>query len=257
MPDDPGIGFILLLCGIGFAANFVGVITGSSGIVTTAAMMAFGVDPAHAVANSRFSVLGTDLTSIAAFHRAKRIRYRLAIPLALLAFTTSMLVAGQLAGIDKGALKLIIGSAILLLFLLAVAFPRIGVEGGSERDGWGAWLLGGILIAAATALTTVSGGAAGALYSYILVLVFGQTFLDSAGTRKIVALGLTLGAIPTFMIQGLVDYAVAAPLLAANAAGGWFGARYMIRRGEKVVRWIFLAGVLGIAIWLVYEGTRQ
>lgn len=220
-------------------------------------MMAFGFDPAHAVANTRFSVLGTDITSIAAFHRAGRIRYPLALPLAALAFTTSMFVAGHLASIEKGTLTLIIGSAILLLVVLAVAFPRIGAENGRERGGWRVWSIGAILVAAATALTTVSGGAAGALYSYILVLVFGQTFLDSAGTRKIIALGLTVGAVPAFMVQGLVDYAVAVPLLVANAAGGWFGARYMIRRGEKVVRWVFLAGVLGIALWLVYEGVTK
>jgi uncharacterized membrane protein YfcA len=219
-------------------------------------MMAFGLDPVHAVANTRFSVLGTDLASIVAFHRARRIRYRLALPLAILAFVTSMLVARELQHIPKETLKLIIGGAILLLVVLAVAFPRIGTEPGRERGGLGVWIFGSALIMAATALTTVSGGAAGAVYSYILVLVFGQTFLDSAGTRKIVALGLTLGAIPTFMLLGLVDYAIAVPLLAANAAGGWFGARYMIRRGEKVVRQVFLAGVLLIAAWLVYEGVK-
>ena len=244
-------GAIVVICIVGFASNFVGVVTGGSGILMTASMLWFGIPEHTAVANTRFSVLGTDITSIIAFHRAGRIRYRLALPLAAVSVLAAVGVAQMLPSLSKEALRQLIGATVLLMVVVTLAFPRVGAEGGRERGGWKVWSTGAVLIFMTTALSTVAGGAAGVLYSYVLVLVFGQTFLDSAGTRKIVALGLTVGAVPVFILQGLVTYEVAVPLLLSNAAGGWLGARFMIRSGEKAVRWVFLAGVALIAVWLL------
>jgi hypothetical protein len=208
-------------------------------------MIVLGIPPAVAVANTRFSILGVDITSIREFHAAKKIHYKLAFPLAVVSGAAALVSAQYLPDMDGELLKKVIAGAMLLSIVLFVAFPKVGSVTG--RPMAGAWLIGVPLIAISTVIATVTGGLAGMLYSYILVLVFGETFLESAGTRKIIAFALTLSAATTFVIQGLVDYRVAGPLLVSSGLGGWFGSRFMIKRGDKVVRWIFLAGVAVMA----------
>jgi uncharacterized membrane protein YfcA len=237
-----------LVCAVGFAANWFGIITGGSGLFTTGLMIMLGVPPVQAVANTRFSILGVDVTSIREFHAAKKIHYRLALPLAVVSGAVAYVSSRYLQDFDGDLLKKIIAGAMLFSIVLFLIFPRIGSTPGRPRGGAWAWISGGFLVGVSTAIATVTGGLAGMLYSYILVLVFGETFLESAGTRKIIAFALTLAAATTFVIEGLVDYGVAVPLLISSGLGGWFGSRFMIARGDKVVRWVFLAGVAVMAV---------
>lgn len=242
---------IALIAAVGFVANWFGIVTGGSGLITTAVMAMLGIPPMVAVANTRFSILGVDVTSIREFHAARKINYRLALPLAAVSGISALVAAQYLNRIEGDDLKRIIAGCMLLSVVLFLAFPKIGATAREPRTGAGAWIGGGILIAASTVLATISGGLAGMLYSYILVLVFGETFLESAGTRKIIAFALTISAAGTFMRKGLVDYSVAVPLLLSSGLGGWLGSRFMIARGEKVVRWVFLVGVAGLALWVI------
>jgi uncharacterized membrane protein YfcA len=242
---------IVLVCAAGFVANGFGIITGGSGLVTTALMIALGVPPAGAVAITRFSVLGVDIPSIGEFHRAGKIHYRLALPLAAVSAAAAAAGAQTLTLFDAATLKAVIGGAMLASVVLLIAFPKVGTSGGTLRSGAGVWALGASLIAVSTAVAAVTGGLAGTLYSYILVGVFGETFLESAGTRKVIAFALTIFATATFVAQGLVDFTVGVPLLLAGGLGGWLGSRTVIRRGEKAARWIFLAGAIILAVWVV------
>lgn len=239
---------IALICAVGFAANWVGIITGGSGLFTTGLMIMLGIPDKIAVANTRFSILGVDITSIKEFHGAKKIHYRIALPLAAVSCVSAAAASQFLPRIENHDLRKLIAGAMLLSVVLFALFPKIGSTPAQPKTGWRPWALGIPLVAASTAIAALTGGLAGMLYSMILVLVYGETFLESAGTRKIIAFALTLAAATTFAIQGLVDYRVAVPLLVSSGLGGWFGSRFMIRRGDKAVRWIFLAGVAGMAL---------
>jgi uncharacterized membrane protein YfcA len=242
---------IAVVCALAFCAHFVGVITGGTGFVTTITMFLFGMDITNAVATTRVSVLGMDVTSLWVFARARKLSVRVALPLAVVAFVTATAAAQFLEHIPDEVLKRIVGGCMLLLVLLALLSPRAGVEKKEIRRPRLAWTFGVFTMIVATAVATVAGGGAGPLYSWILIFIFGQTYLESAGTRKIVTLGLTIGAAATFILRGLVEARVVIPLLLASSLGAYLGARFMIRRGEKVVRIIFLIGVTLCAIWLI------
>lgn len=246
---------IVVLCVVGVAGNFFGVVTGGSGILATLTMYAFGVPLPNAVANSRFSGIGTDSAAIPVFHMAGRINYRLAIPLTGVALIASAAGARTLEWIPPETLKRIIGGTILLVVGLMLVFPKIGGGAAPERPRTaGRWLLGGALIAVCTLVAAIAGGAAGPLYSAVLIGVFGQTIVESAATRKVVSIGLTAGSVATYIALGLVDWELAIPLAAANAVGGWSGSRFAVRVRAGAVRAIFLVGVGALGAWLIVHG---
>jgi len=96
------------------------------------------------------------------------------------------------------------------------------------------------------------GGGAATFYSYVLILVFGQTFLESAGTRKILTLASAFIASIVYIISGIVNYAFFVTLFTATIIGSYLGSAYAIKKGEKWVRSLFIIIVLLMAVRLLF-----
>ena len=80
--------------------------------------------------------------------------------------------------------------------------------------------------------------------SYILILLFRQTFLESAATVKIAMLFVTIVAALIFAINGAVDYYLASSMFAGGFIGSYIGAHYSDRIGNVWIRRLFIAVVL-------------
>ena len=94
------------------------------------------------------------------------------------------------------------------------------------------------------ALAVVIGGGGGTTFTYLLIIVYGQTILQSIGTRRLPLLAGHLLATILFIWAGNVYYPLAFALLFANALGGWFGSRFYLKKGEKKVRAFFFAIII-------------
>ena len=102
-------------------------------------------------------------------------------------------------------------------------------------------------------VSTLIGGGSGTMTSYILIFFFGETFIQSMGTRKILAMsGLIFSSI-FFIFAGLVLFEIAIPLLITGALGGYMGARFAMKRGEKWVRIFFIAIAFIMALFLFFQ----
>ncbi len=87
---------------------------------------------------------------------------------------------------------------------------------------------------------SIYGAGLGTFLTYLLVFVFGQTFLESAGTRKF-ALGLqSLVASALYWRAGLIDWPSAANLFISMGIGSYIGARYGTKLGNLWIRRLFL-----------------
>jgi len=68
------------------------------------------------------------------------------------------------------------------------------------------------------------------------------------GTRKIISLGGILASSAFFVFSGMVIYEIALPLMVTGALGGWAGARFAMKRGDKWIRVFFIAVVSILAV---------
>jgi uncharacterized membrane protein YfcA len=79
-----------------------------------------------------------------------------------------------------------------------------------------------------------------------MILCFGQTFLQSAGTRKLPFLFGNGLALAVFIPSGNVLWGIGLALGAGTLLGGYLGSLFAIKKGNKWVRVVFFL-VVGLA----------
>ena len=94
-------------------------------------------------------------------------------------------------------------------------------------------------------------GGQGTLSNYILIFVFGKTFLEAAGTRKIASLAAIIVALTIFLYHHLVNFEFGIVLLLGRSLGAFMGAAYGIKKGDEWVRKIFIIVVIIMATKLM------
>ena len=95
------------------------------------------------------------------------------------------------------------------------------------------------------------GAGTGTFVSYILILLFGQTFLESAATRNTVTLPPSLLATIIFALAGVIIYSLGIALFVGYFIGSYIGAHYSDKIGNVWVKRLFFGIVLIMAIKLI------
>lgn len=235
---------IVILIIAAFAANFFSVMTGGAGLIMTPLMVAFGMPPVNAIAATKFSYLGSSITGTIKFHKEKKIDYKIALPLTLYAVVGAFLAAFLLFLVPPSFLKMFIAFMMLGILALVVFNRNIGVKDKELAESRWRMFFGGLLILVAVVMGTLAGGGLIVLISYVLVLLFGESFMHSAGTQKILndVIFIILAAI--FMVKGVVQYEIAVPLLVSASLGGWFGAVYGLSRSAIWIKNTFMVVIV-------------
>jgi len=101
-------------------------------------------------------------------------------------------------------------------------------------------------------LAILVGGGGGTILTYLLIIVYGQTVLQSSGNRRLPLLAGHILATILFVWGGYVYYPLAIPLLFANALGGWFGSRFYLKKGEEKVKRFFFIIVIILGIKILF-----
>lgn len=76
------------------------------------------------------------------------------------------------------------------------------------------------------------------------ILLLGYNFLSASAHAKMVNLATNLGSMTLFLFKGVIIWKIALPMAAANAFGGFAGARLAIAKGNKFIRIFFLVVVV-------------
>jgi uncharacterized membrane protein YfcA len=97
------------------------------------------------------------------------------------------------------------------------------------------------------------GPGTGSFLILAFITLLGYDFLKASATAKFVNLSTNIGSIVLFMLSGHILYRFAIPMAAANAAGGFLGARMAILRGNKFIRLFFLTVVVLMILRFGYD----
>jgi uncharacterized membrane protein YfcA len=224
---------VVLISVVSLVSTYFGTLISGGGLLVTPVLLSFGLPVPVALGTRRFSTLGGLSPSLVQFHRWKKIDYKFSLYLA--AFS----IIGSVAGyhfvdvVNEFILKKIIGFFIVAL-AIALFFENTGKVGKFKGKLYQYKnIIGPPLVALSTYLPIIIGGGGGTVFSYVLIIVYSQTILQSAGNRK---LPLLVGQILTtilFVRAGYVHYPLAFAMLVANMLKGWFGARFFLKKGGK------------------------
>lgn len=243
---------LLVAFGAGIVGASFGAATGGGALLTVPALMLAGLSPAQAVGTSRLGSLGISTSGLLAFHRAGQVDWALGWKMTALQSVGALVGAWSMLQLPGIWVKKFIGAVILLILLLLILFPTAGLEpldvdpkSWRYRSGYFfTFLLGGA--------TGFYQGGGGTLAAYIMILCFGQTFLQSAGTRKLPFLFSNGLALLVFLYHGQVRLLTGLALGVGAFIGGTLGSRFAIKKGNRWVRTAFLVvvGVIALRIML-------
>lgn len=234
---------------IGFIAAFVGTNVGGGGLIIIPLLVFLGMPPKIAIATMRVGTLG--LTgSIYEFHKSKKIDYKIAIPAAALSLIGAYIGSNVLIEMPDDIVSKLIGILTLVVLGVVVTNRSAGIKHITIKNKW-LEPLGYLLFIFVGFWGGFFGGGTGIFASYVLIFMFGQTFLESAGTRKISIVAYSLISLAVFAANGMVEWTSGLVLLVGMFFGACAGASYAIKKGDKWVRALFVIVVIISAIKLL------
>lgn len=242
-----GLGHILLLTALMLATGAIGAITGGNSLINVPLMITVGMSPRQAVATNMFAVTFMTISATARFARAGMLKNRLLIPLGVITFVTSAAGALIAVKLPESVVKLVVGISMAALVLFTL-LNRGTAPPPSTRRRRAFGLLG-------TTLLGVYGGFFSGGYTTLMtvlcVVCFSLTMMESVAITKPINLISCLAASLVFFGGGLIDLRIGLPLAAANLVGGWIGAHFALKGGDRFVRLLFLLTVAALAAKLL------
>ncbi len=253
---------LVWLCGFAFLAGLVDSLVGGGGLIQLPAL--FLLLPQHAAAqvatvfgtNKLSSICGTGM-AVVQYARRVPIRWASILPTTAAAFVSSFLGARLVTGIGTDAFK-----PVIVLLLVAVAIYTYWNKnlGGEHRPKFapGRELLWGVFTGMVIGFYDgFFGPGTGSFLIFIFIGWFGFDFLAASASAKVVNFATNLSAVIYFAYTDHILYAYALPMGVCNVLGALVGTRLAILKGNRFIRWFFLAVVGGMIVWFGWEVARR
>lgn len=239
----------LILAAAGTAAGFFNVVAGGGSLLTMPALILLGFPSAVANGSNRVAVMGQSISSVVAFrrkgYREAVLSMRFALPAALGALLGSM-AAVEVP--DELFRKLL--SGVMILATAASFLRRPGGNGGPGEEP-----RHGLLLSMMFLLVGFYGGFIQAGVGFLIIAALhglGRLSLVRTNGIKVFIVGIyTIPSLLVFVAEGKVAWLPAAILTAGHATGGWLGAHFTVRAGDRWLRIVMAAAVLAMALKLV------
>jgi len=242
---------LLIIFFASLGSSFFGTLVGGSSLITIPVLIFLGLPPHSAIGTDRMGVTGIGIAGLYKFHQKGLVRYRIGFITGIPILLGSFLGATLVMQINPSTLKRIIAGITLFLLILVALNPKAGIDSPPRPLKAGDVLVGILLSLLVGVYGGFYGASAGTFLAYILILVFGQTFLESAATLKIGSIMMTATAALTFAYHGVIHYPLALAMFIGCATGSYAGAHYSDRIGNIWIKRLFIGVVFLMAIKLL------
>ncbi|MFC1809080.1 sulfite exporter TauE/SafE family protein [Candidatus Omnitrophota bacterium] len=246
----PNIHYLIVFIG-GLGAGFIGVLVGGCSFFTIPLLIFVGLPPHIAIATNRLGLLGMIFTGGYKYHRQHLIDYKIGFLIGVMALIGSICGAHLMLSLDTAVLKIVIAILSCILLLIIIFQPERGLVECKKKTTKKDYVVGSVLSFALGVYGGFYGAGVGTMLSYMLVLLFGKTFLQSAGTRKIPMLLLSIMATMIFILKGVINYPYALLLFVGMAIGAFVGAHHAKAIGNVWLKKMFLGLALIMVVLLL------
>jgi uncharacterized membrane protein YfcA len=248
------ISTIILLCLIAFLAGYVDAVVGGGGLIQVPAGLI--LMPTRAVS----SVIGTLKvpsfigTCFATYQYLQRVKIPL---LRVLLFTSIAFTAAFSGSLLLTKMSSQFMKPVIFFVLLAMAvytFTKKDFGQMVQKDTIKFPLVKGMLICLVIGFYDgFIGPGGGSLFVLAFIAILGYDFMNASAHAKIVNLSTNLGSLILFIGKGVILWPVAIPMSVCNAAGGIFGSRMALKKGNQFIRKIFLFVIVATLLRLGYD----
>lgn len=223
--------WLLALVVVAFLAGYVDAIAGGGGVVLIPALLFAGVPAVSAMAvNKIVAIAGTTL-AVVKYALAKQVYWRLVF-WSLLPCLAASFLGGKLALLlsDKVLVWMILLCIPVALYFVLTNRKSQTNETGSKytRAGW--------VLSPIGFYDGLIGPGTGTYMTIAMRRFLSMDYLRATATTKPLNLVTNVGAAVAFLLAGKVIWALAIPMLLANAAGAWVGSHFAIKNGDAFIR---------------------
>lgn len=248
------------------------------GIILIPALTLLGVDIKQAIAISILSVIATSSGSASAYARDHITNLKVGMFLEM--FTIMGAIAGAAITLAASPRPLYISFGVVLLgswIALLVAGHESWHEG--VQDSFSRWLelegsyfdqaqgavicyrarrayLGAPLMFGAGIIAGLLGIGAGAVKVLIHDLVMGLPPKVSTTTSNLIIGVTALAGTSVYLVHGLINPGLAAPVVIGVVSGAFIGTRVLVRISNRSVRIFFLIILIALAVEMIFRGIR-
>lgn len=246
---------LIILCLAAFTAGFIDAIVGGGGLIQTPMGLILLPNLPVATVIGTLKVPAFSGTSFAAYQYLKKVdmNWKLLGIMMVLAFPSAFLGSTLLTYVSNDFMKPLL--LVVLSFLVIYTYAKKNFGQHIEKD-----ISPRKQILQAVGISFVVGfydGFIGPGTGSFLVVAFialmGFDFLHASANAKMVNLSTNFGSICLFVLKGKIIWAIALPMAACNAFGGWLGAKLAINKGNSFIRIFFLIVVVGTLIRFGYD----
>jgi uncharacterized protein len=265
---------------VALLAGFIGAMSGmGGGILLIPALTLLGVDIKRAIAISILSVIATSSGSASAYVRDHITNLKVGMFLEM--FTIVGALAGARITLASSPRPLYVAFG-LVLFGSWVALLTAGHEPGKStrpQDAISRWLelegsypdlvlgetvhykairayLGAPMMFGAGIIAGLLGIGAGAVKVLIHDLVMGLPPKVSTTTSNLIIGVTALAGTSVYLVAGLINPGLAAPVILGVVLGAFAGTRLLVRLSNQSVRRFFLVILLILAVEMILRGVR-
>ena len=218
---------------------------GGGSLLTVPLLVLAGVPGVAANGTNRVGILTSNLTSLLSFRNQGVKTNRKLLPIVGPALVGSTIGAYLIGGLTDDSFERIFGLIMIPLIVLTILKPKVNLEAPTWSTGTTVAIFFAIGLYA---------GAIQAGVGLVLLAALSRSGLDlvSANLVKVIFIFFaTAVALPVFIINGDVRWGPAVVLAAGLGLGGWLGARFAVRGGDKWIRITMVVAALALALELI------
>ena len=239
----------LLLIAVGVIAGFVNTLAGGGSLLVLPTLVYAGLDGAVANGTNRVAVIAQSVSSVTGFFRKGYSDLRTSMTLSLCALPGAIVGAYLGTKIDGDLFNMVLGGLMLCLIPIMGIKSKQPVPNAQPKHP----VLGHLLMVAVGFYGGVIQAGVGFFIMATLNRVMGFD-LVRVNMHKVFITGFyTIVALAVFAINGQVIWMTGAVLAIGNAAGGWMGAHFAVKKGERAIRNILNIVLVVMALDLLFN----
>ena len=244
---------IIFLCVAGFISSFVDSIAGGGGLISVPAYFIIGFPAHYSLGTNKFSATCGSLTSTINFAKSGKIDKDILKVLLPFTFLGSIVGSYIVMLIDSSILEPIVLVLILAVGIYSFFAKSVGLEDKFTGATKKTLIIGSIFGFIMGFYDGFFGPGAGSFMVFGLIKIYGFDFVRASGNAKAMNLTSNFSSLITFAIGGKIYYLMGIPMALFTILGANVGSRLAIKKGVKIIRPIFIAMSLGVAIKMIFE----
>lgn len=228
---------------------FTGFMGGGAGMITVPLLLLIGLPPYAAVATPKVGAVGVAIGSMLKFWGTSYIKW---------GYTPILIVVAIFSALFGSSILLrtpehVISNIVVILLVVSVVALHAKKDTGIVEVTTSRIkkFFGYVGFFFTEALRAAFGSGFGVITGIVLIYFFGFTMLESAATKRVSGVIVSIIALLVYLSKGIVDIYSGLGLFVGMTIGSYIGAHYSIRVGDRWLRTIFTVFALTMAAALL------